>query len=281
MPLPPERHLLGALQVPLAVGAETGAHRVERLLVAEAREDVVHDAVGGARVVDVVGDDPRDVERARQGDELPDELALLGQPVVPALHGDAPVEDVEQRRERLARPIAILRGEPARHPPARTPREREQPLGVAREELERHARISARMIHARAGEEGGEIAVPGPGLGEEGEVNEAGLGTRHSALGGEGPSAEFRWPSPDVHGQLGPDDPPEVRVVRRLREDDGAAEVVVVGERERGVAELDRALDEHLGVRGAIEEGEGGVAVELDVRHGVSRRGDAVQSSHP
>jgi len=50
-----------------------------------------------------------------------------------------------------------------------------------------------------------------------------------------------------------------------LREHERAAEVVVVGQGERRVALQDRAIDQFLGVGGAVEEREGGMAVELDV----------------
>jgi hypothetical protein len=45
-----------------------------------------------------------------------------------------------------------------------------------------------------------------------------------------------------------------------------AVEAVVVGERERVVAELDGPGGELLGKGGAVEEGVGGVCVELDIR---------------
>ena len=61
---PALRHPRGTLQPPLGVGAQARAHLVERALVAQRREHVVHDAPARASVVDVVGDDPRHVERA-------------------------------------------------------------------------------------------------------------------------------------------------------------------------------------------------------------------------
>src|SRR2546425_7519205 len=57
----------------------------------------------------------------------------------------------------------------------------------------------------------------------------------------------------------------EAELFRFLRERHRAVQPVVIGERERGVAELRRGERELLGERGAVEEREGGVAVELDV----------------
>ena len=54
---------------------------------------------------------------------------------------------------------------------------------------------------------------------------------------------------------------------RRLRELHRAVDAVVVGQRERLVALLRRRRRQLVGQRGAVEEREGGVGVELDVRH--------------
>ncbi len=69
----------------------------------------------------------------------------------------------------------------------------------------------------------------------------------------------------DVDRQLAAGDRLQPGRCGRLREHERAAEVVVVGQRERRVALQHRAIDQLLGVGGAVEEGEGGVAVELDV----------------
>jgi hypothetical protein len=44
-----------------------------------------------------------------------------------------------------------------------------------------------------------------------------------------------------------------------------AVDAVGVEQRERGIAERRRALDERFGERGALEKAEGGGGVELDV----------------
>ena len=64
---------------------------------------------------------------------------------------------------------------------------------------------------------------------------------------------------------LGAGDRAEAERPRRVRELERAVDAVVVGERERLVAELDGAGGELLRLRGAVEERVGGVAVELDV----------------
>ena len=63
---PAARHLCRRLEVPLAVGAEARAHLVERRLVPQGREHVVHPAILRAGVVHVIRHDPRHAEPARR-----------------------------------------------------------------------------------------------------------------------------------------------------------------------------------------------------------------------
>ena len=208
-----------------------------------------------ARVVDVVGDDPWHVDRARNRDERLEQRALLLEPVIPALDGEPPIEDVVQPRGGLARAGCIAGDEPARDESARAAGEREQPLRVRGDGVERERGAPAIAVHARARDERGEIAVARAIFGEEHEM------VRHAAVA--------------AHGDLGADDALERTAVARLREGDDAAQLIVIGERERVVAELHRAIDELVGMRRAIEERERGVAVQLDVRTA------RVQSYHP
>src|SRR5437667_9947776 len=69
-----------------------------------------------------------------------------------------------------------------------------------------------------------------------------------------------------VEGQLRARDRPDAEVLRRVRELERAVDPVVVGERERRIAELGRLRRELLGLRGPVEERVGAVGVELDVR---------------
>ncbi len=60
-----------------------------------------------------------------------------------------------------------------------------------------------------------------------------------------------------------------------------AVDAVVVGERERVVAELDGASGELLGKRSAIEERVGGVRVQLDVARSVGGCRGPIPSPRP
>ena len=66
-------------------------------------------------------------------------------------------------------------------------------------------------------------------------------------------------------GELRADEAGEPHVARGGGEADRAAELVVVGEGECGQPELGRARDEQLRQRGAIEQGEAGMTVQLGV----------------
>src|SRR6266704_6443236 len=70
---------------------------------------------------------------------------------------------------------------------------------------------------------------------------------------------------PVEQGQLRAGDRLQAEGLGFVRERHRAVEAVVVGEGERRVAELGSRERELLGVRGAVQEREGGVAVELDV----------------
>lgn len=68
-------------------------------------------------------------------------------------------------------------------------------------------------------------------------------------------------------GHLRAGDRPEPGVLRGVGELERAVDPVVIGQRERRIAELGRSRDELLRVGGAVEEGVRRMAVELDVAH--------------
>src|SRR5436309_9322373 len=72
-------------------------------------------------------------------------------------------------------------------------------------------------------------------------------------------------------GQLRTGDRLEAELFRFLRERHRAVQPVVVGERERGVAELRRGERELLGERSAVEERKRRVAVKFDVHNAECR----------
>jgi hypothetical protein len=73
-----------------------------------------------------------------------------------------------------------------------------------------------------------------------------------------------------IQRQLGAGDGSDAGRARRPREFHRAMESIVIGDRQRSVAEIGGLPDDLLRQRRAIEEGERGVEVELDVG-GVAR----------
>ena len=77
--------------------------------------------------------------------------------------------------------------------------------------------------------------------------------------------------SASVERHLGAGDRPDAEVLRRVGELERAVDAVVVGERERVVAELGGARGELLRQRGAVEERVRRMCVQLDIRQSVRR----------
>ena len=82
-----------------------------------------------------------------------------------------------------------------------------------------------------------------------------------------GVAHEQRQVAPVVQAQLGSVDRAQPERAGHLGELHRARDGVVIGQRVGVVAELQRAGDELLGQRDAVEEGVGGVGMQLDVGH--------------
>ena len=176
---PAARHLCRRLEVPLAVGTEARAHLVEGGLVPQCREHVVHPAILRAGIVHVIRHDPRHAEPPGEGNELRHDLALLGKSVIPALDDEMVAVDVAERTRGTASTVNVTGSEERRHPSVRTTGECGDTIGMTREQVERHGGLAPRAIHARAGDEGGNVGVTGAGFGQQDHNGET--GTRPAA----------------------------------------------------------------------------------------------------
>ena len=126
---------------------------------------------------------------------------------------------------------------------ARAARQADEPLGALAQQVQRRARARA-VARVRGGEQLREVGVAHARLDQQRDVEGTVLVVDRQLAAGDGPQAQ----------RLG-----------RVRELERAAEVVVIGQRERPVAELVRTGDQLLRPRRAVEEGVGRVAVELRV----------------
>ena len=253
--LPPARHLRRPFEIPLAVGAQARAHVVERRPVPQRHQHVVCEPPRGLGVMHIIGDHPRHIQRARERHEVARDGAFFWQRVVPALNGYPAFEHVDERGRRRAGVVVRTAGHESRHPATRAAGERKQSAGVARERVEIHARSPARVIEPRPRDERTQVAVSHAVLGEQHEVRQQRFG-----FGGAGSVHH-------LYTQLHTDQPRKLRLPRRRGEPHHAADVVVIGERERAKPKRHRARHELLWVRGPVEHRERGVAVQFGVRH--------------
>ncbi len=221
---------------PLALAAVEGAPAPDR------HEHVLEQRPRRVVRVDVAGRDRRHAERLGEVAErrVPAGVAALERPL------ELDVEAVAAERPREARGrVRVADGEPVAGAAGQA-----DEAGVA---LLQHGQVEPRGerlgallrtgLRVRRGQQPAEVRVPLLALDEERHVRT--VGERH----------------------LRARDRPYAELLRGERELERAAEPVVVGEGERLVAELGRADRELLRQRGAVEEREGRVGVQLDVRH--------------
>ena len=226
----------------------------------------------GARVrMDVAGRDAAQLQLARKRGEAPVARAIVAQvgalqldaqalgaegvaqrfearPVVDAMGGaaaeaDEPVGAIEHGRERDVRLSRLARAHAGSGPPARSRLPlRVPPCGVPRRVRRSRRPVPAR-VSVRARQQPAEVAPSALVLDEQRQVAavvERQLGAVQRA-------------QPNRLGRLG--------VLHR------AADVVVVGQRERLVPQLARRDGLFVRQRSAVEEREGGVRVQLDIGH--------------
>ena len=230
----------------LVVAAPLALAPVERRAVADRDERVLQADARTSMRVRVSRDDGLDAER------LGEVAQRCVAAHVAALVGPLQLDEEPLAAEGLREPrrrVRIAHGEPV----ARAAGEADEPVVQLLEqrlvERGRHGlRLASRRprVLVRGGEQPAEICVPARRLHEQRDVGAA--GERH----------------------LGAGDRPHAERLRRVRELERAVEAVVVGERQRLVAELRGADDQFLGQRRSVQEGIGRMTVELRC---TSRRG--------
>ena len=141
-------------------------------------------------------------------------------------------------------------------PLARAAGEADEPLVQLGQEIWLEAGVEA-LAGVRGGQQAAEVRVAARGLDQEGQVRAVG------------------------EGDLGARNGADADRARRVGELERAVDAVVVGERERGIAELGGADRELLGQRRAVEEAVGGVRVQLDVFRPAHARLSTLSTSHP
>ena len=210
------------------VAAPLALARLERGVVADRDEDVLER--GAARVVsvDVAGDDRPDARMLGQVAEVsvPARVTALERP----LQLDVEALRPEGARERCGG-VRVAHAEPV----AGTAGEADEALVQLGEQrgIERRRQQLAFLwpgLGVRGGQQAAEVRVALRRLDEDGDVRTA------------------------VEGDLGPGDRADADELRRVRELERAVDAVVVGERERLVAELRRPQRQLLRMGGAVQK---------------------------
>ena len=236
-----ERQLARALEHVLAVAAALGLAGLQREVRANGDHRILERAPPTVVHVHVVRRDRTEPEEARALEQAPVAGAVASPERSLELDAQAaPAEGLVEHPAALQRDSLVAVHERA---VARAARQADEPLGALAQRVQRRARARA-VLDVRGREQLREIGVARARLGEQRDVEGAVLVGDRQLASGDGPQAE----------RLG-----------GVRELERAAEVVVIGQRERPVAELVRTGDQFLRPRGAVEEGVGRVAVELRV----------------
>ncbi len=243
------RHLRGGAQHRAAVAAPLGLRAVEGQAVADRHEGVLHQgALGGVRV-GIAGRHARHPGARGQSREVPRQAPVPTRAGVLDLHEDAPRPEVAHQ---VAHGLLGLPPPPARHqarhqPLARAAGEAHQPLGVGRQRGavegrgERAAVGRGAGVDVGEGEEPAEVGVPARVLGQQRQVGAP------------------------AQGDLRPGDGPHPGRPGGVGELERSAQPVVIREGQGRVPQLSRPGRHLIGSRGAVQEAEGRVGVELGV----------------
>ena len=236
-----------ALEPVLAVRLEAIASFVERDTEVDAAEHVVQSSPARQRVVHVVGDDRAQPLLRRELDQRVADRGIVRILVIADLNEAALAEDGRERRERLARGVDIPAAYQARRDAVGAAGEREEPVGILADELERRAGFGLHAGELRLGHDAAQAPPADLVLRDEHEMPEV------------------------ERGQLDAEDRLDAGLVRGVPEAHRAVQAVRVGERERVHAALLRGRDEVVDRGRAVQKAVVRMAVELDVAVGHAR----------
>lgn len=275
----PARHHARGLEGAEVVREEAIARVVDRAGVLDAAEDVLDRLEAAGHVVHVVGRDHAvgDAVRGGAAEALGDREdglggeALLGERVVLHLEDQVVAEDLAPGLDEPEPLVDVAAGEGGGERTVEERGQRDEPLGARGDLFDGHVRSAARALEAALRDQRAEVRPAGRVLREEHEAEDVvphrprdrAAGERRRVMCGAAPIEERRR----ADGDLGAEDGAQAGLVARLEEPDVPADVVAIDEGEGLVAEIRRALGELLGERGALEERERAVRVQLDVLH--------------
>ncbi len=250
-------HLRGALEVEPSIVAHPV--RIAAILAEpDAEQHVVRVVVAAPEEVGVVGGDDGEsellgeCEHARVQYRLPLALVRLNLEVVAIL------EELRVPARRLARRGLVVGHEVLRDLSGQARRRDDDPLVVLGEQLAVYTGARVEALGVGQGRELDEIPVPDRIAGQKDQMV-VGLGS-----GGRSPAGA---PVAGRHVRLHSNNRLDPRCSRVLLELPGRVEVTVIGDRQGGLLELLGPADQVIDSVGAVEEGELGVAMQVDEAH--------------
>ncbi len=191
-------------------------------------------------------------EHARVQDRLPLAVVRLDLEVVAVL------EELRVPARRLARRGLVVGHEVLGDLSGQARRGDDDPLVVLGQQFAVDAGARVEALGVGQGGELDEIPVPDGVAGQKDQM------VVRLGRGGRPPTGA---PIPGRHVRLHPDDRLDSRRSRVLLELPGRVEVTVIGDRHRGLLELLGPANQVIDSVGAVEEGELGVAVQVDEGH--------------
>jgi hypothetical protein len=227
----------------------------------------------GAVIVNVSCSDHGDPEPVGEPAEVPVPIAVPLLLIVLKLDEKAPGAEggVQAPGEELGCGRAVFQRPRQRALPA--PAEGDEPLCACEEGREQKSGPPAFTPEVRLTQEPAEVGITSRSFGQEGHMTAPGQRVSSGIVHPQ-PVHALRDPrNIESHRDLGAGDGLKSFGAGRLGKFHGPVQAVVICERHGGIAQLESPQDQLFGMRGPIQEGEAGVAVEFDVR----RRGHDIR----
>ena len=178
-------------------------------------EYIVHEALLWRCIVHVVRHHPRHTELGRQWAQLRDQRALFGEAMIPAFHREMLAEHVAQFTGGCVGIAGASFGQQLRYPATGAAGECGHALHVTGNERPRHTGGAALAVHARPGDQRGDVAIAVARFGEQHHMR-ASLGARVADVG-------------HAYGELNAQNATDAERGAGGAKPDHAAQIIVVG----------------------------------------------------
>ena len=265
-------HFLGRSQVKSCVGAALVVRAVQRRPVPDGHQDVLKPMPFRAVIVNIPRGHHGDSEPVGKSAEAPVPVAVPLLLVVLKLDEKAPGAEgsVQASGEELGAGRAVFQRPRQRTSPA--PGEYDETLRACEQRREAKSGLAAFALEMRLTQEPAEVSVTSRGFGQEGHVAAPGQRVAVGIAHAQSVQALGDPRNVQSHRDFGTGDRLKSLGAGRLGKFHGPVQAVVIRERHGRIAQLEGPQDQFFRMRGSVQEGEAGMAVELNVgrrRHGI------------